>query len=258
VAVAVAATAAFASLAGPLAYTLDTIGTSHTGALPTAGPAVTSAFGGPGGGGFGGAGTGVPGSTGRSGTGRSGTGRPGTGFAPPGSGTGSSGSGSGVPGGGTFGRPAGGSARGAPTGSRPGGSGQAGFGGGGAPGGAGGLGGSTTVSSALARLLEEDASRYTWAAATVSSDSAAPLQLATGDPIMSIGGFNGTDPAPALAQFERYVEEHKIHYFVGTNADSFGGGSGDAAAITKWVASHFRSQTVGGEKVYNLTQPVSG
>jgi 4-amino-4-deoxy-L-arabinose transferase-like glycosyltransferase len=264
VAVAVAATAASASLAGPSAYTLDTIGTSHTGALPTAGPAVTSAFGGPGGGGFGGAGAGVPGGrgrsgTGRSGTGRSGAGRPGTGFTPPGSGTGSSGSGSGVPGGGTFGRPAGGSAGGAPTGSRPGGSGQAGLGGGGgAPVGAGGLGGSTTVSSALARLLEEDAGRYTWAAATVSSDSAAPLQLATGDPIMSIGGFNGTDPAPALAQFERYVAEHKIHYFVGTNADSFGGGSGDAAAITKWVASHFRSQTVGGEKVYNLTQPVSG
>jgi hypothetical protein len=88
------------------------------------------------------------------------------------------------------------------------------------------------VSSALTRRLEQDASRYTWAAATVDSESAAPLQLATRQPIMSIGGLNGTDPAPTLAEFERLVSEHKIHYFVGANADSFGGGSADAQAIT--------------------------
>jgi hypothetical protein len=86
----------------------------------------------------------------------------------------------------------------------------------------------------------------------VSSDSAAPLQLASGEPIMSIGGFNGTDPAPTLAQFERYVADHDIHYFVGANSHSFGGGSGDAAQITNWVEAHFRSQTIGGETVYNL------
>ena len=79
---------------------------------------------------------------------------------------------------------------------------------------------------------------YTWAAATVGSESAAPLQLATGQPIMSIGGFNGTDPAPTLAEFERLVAEHKIHYFVGANADSFGGGSGGARDHA-WVSAHF-------------------
>ena len=44
----VAPLALVAGLAGPLAYSLDTAATSHTGALPTAGPSVTS-FGGPGG-----------------------------------------------------------------------------------------------------------------------------------------------------------------------------------------------------------------
>jgi hypothetical protein len=111
------------------------------------------------------------------------------------------------------------------------------------------------VGSALTRLLKAGASGYRWAAATVSSDSAAPLQLASGEPIMSIGGFNGTDPAPTLAQFETYVADHEIHYFVGANSDSFGGGSGDAARITAWVQAHFRSETVGGETVYNLTSP---
>src|SRR5262249_45435398 len=45
-----------ASLAAPAAYTLDTVVTPHSGAIPSAGPAVTAAFGrGPGGGGFPGA-----------------------------------------------------------------------------------------------------------------------------------------------------------------------------------------------------------
>jgi hypothetical protein len=226
-----------AALAGPAAYSLATSATSHAGALPSAGPAVAS-FGGPGAsGGPGGAG-GVPGSSGRAGTGSAGQARvPGSART----GTGSTGT-----------RPAG----------RPGTGGFPGAAGGqtgrGGPGGGfGGLGGSTQVSGALTALLKNGASGYRWAAATVSSDSAAPLQLASGEPVMAIGGFNGTDPAPTLAQFERYVADHEIHYFIGTNADSFGGGSGDAAQITAWVKAHFTAKTVGGETVYDLTSPAS-
>ena len=238
-AAAVAGTAAVAALAGPLAYTLDTIGSSYTGALPSAGPAVAASFGGPGG--FGAPGASAPGASvpgaGAPGASSGHAGFPG-GFRQPGRSTGAgAGSSSGRPSG-LSGRP--GSFGG--SNGRPGG-----FG--------GGLGGSTTVSSALTNLLEQEAGHYTWAAATVGSESAAPLQLATGDPVMSIGGFNGTDPAPTLAQFERYVAEHKIHYFVGANTHSFGGGSGDAAAITRWVTGHFKAETVGGETVYNLTEP---
>jgi len=236
---ALAGIATLAVLAGPFAYTLDTIRTSHTGALPSAGPTVAAAFG-PGG---------LAGHVARPGTAPAGSGRPGSGR--PGSGRpGSGGFGAGAPGTSAegFGGPHGGSA-GHGFGTGLGG----GFGGGLG----GGLGGSTTVSAALTKLLEHDASRYTWVAATVGSESAAPLQLATQDPVMSIGGFNGTDPAPSLSEFERYVAEHKIHYFVGANAHSFGGGSGDASAITKWVTSHFTAETTGGETVYNLTEPVS-
>jgi 4-amino-4-deoxy-L-arabinose transferase-like glycosyltransferase len=259
----VAATALVVGLAGPAAYALDTIAASHAGALPTAGPSVTAAVGGPGGGfaagagghaAFGG-GLGAPPSTGGGTAGGLGRASGATGGAagglggPSGATGGAAGGLSGAPGasnGGPGGLPAGGGAgrgSGVP---------------GGASGPGGGLGGSTTVSSALTRLLEQNAGAYTWAAATVGSESAAPLQLATGDAIMSIGGFNGTDPAPSLAQFERLVADHKIHYFVGQNAHSFGGGSGVASAIAKWVASHFTSRSIGGEIVYNLAEPSSG
>jgi hypothetical protein len=68
----------------------------------------------------------------------------------------------------------------------------------------------------------------------------------------AIGGFNGTDPTPTLAQFERLVSEHKIHYCVGQNRSSFGGASGTAPAITSWVEAHFTAETVGGVTVYDL------
>ena len=91
----------------------------------------------------------------------------------------------------------------------------------------------------------------------MGAESAAPFQLASGEPIMAIGGFNGTDPAPTLAQFKKMVAAHEVHYFIGANSHTFGGGSGDAAEITSWVESHFTKETVGGETVYNLTSPTS-
>ena len=121
----------------------------------------------------------------------------------------------------------------------------------------GGLGGSTQVSSAVTKLLTGGAAGYRWAAATVGAESAAPFQLASGEPVMAIGGFNGTDQAPTLAQFKTMVAAHEVHYFIGANGHTFGGGSGDAAQITSWVESHFTKQTVGGETVYNLTSPTS-
>jgi hypothetical protein len=56
------------------------------------------------------------------------------------------------------------------------------------------------------------------------------MELATGGiPVMAIGGFRGTDPAPSLAQFEKLVSEHKIHYYVaggGLGGRGFGGAGG--------------------------------
>jgi 4-amino-4-deoxy-L-arabinose transferase-like glycosyltransferase len=242
-----------AGLAGPTAYALDTVNSAHTGAIPSAGP-QTVGFGGGGGlpggrAGHFGRGAGTGGTRGAAGFG------PGRAGGTAGSGTGSGGTG--VPGGaaGSAGTRPGGSGTSGSAGVLPGGSGSAGTRPGGF-GGVGGLGGSTTVSSALEKLLEQDASSYKWVAATVGSEAAAPLELATGDAVVAIGGFNGTDPWPTLAGFEELVAKHDIHYYVAEDSESFGGGQG-SSAITKWVATHFTKETVGGETVYNLTEPTS-
>jgi hypothetical protein len=70
--------------------------------------------------------------------------------------------------------------------------------------------------------------------------------------MLAIGGFNGSDPSPTLAQFKKLVAAGEIHYFIGANSSSFGGGTGPAAQITSWVAANFTARTVGGVTIYNL------
>lgn len=165
---------ALTALAGPAAYSAQTISTAHAGALPSAGPAGAGGRGGPMGGGGGGGGR------------------------------------------------------------------MGGF-----------LGGSGTsgVSSELVSLLQQGAKGYTWAAAAVTANGAAPVQIAAGVPVMAIGGFNGTDPAPSLAEFQQLVAQGKVHYFIG----GFGGRGGTSNEISTWVAANYQSQTIGNTTIYDLT-----
>jgi 4-amino-4-deoxy-L-arabinose transferase-like glycosyltransferase len=218
------------ALAGPAAYALDTASTAHTGSIPTAGPSVQ-------GGGFGGGRMG-------GGAGPGGGGFPGGGGgmqAPPNMGTqnGTTQNG-GFPGGGAQ------QGTGTTDGNRAG-----------RTGGASGLLSASTPSSELVALLQADADSYTWAGAAVGSQNAAGYQLGSGEPVMSLGGFNGSDPSISLADFQKLVAAKKVHYFLG-GSGAFGGqsngGSSSASEIASWVAKNYTAQTVGGVTVYDLTK----
>jgi 4-amino-4-deoxy-L-arabinose transferase-like glycosyltransferase len=214
----VAGAAVVIALAAPAAYTLSTVSTPHTGAIPTAGPAVVGARGfGPGNGN-----RGFPGAGGGASTLPNGAG----GFAAPN-------------GGGGFGGPAtDGALR---------------------TGGIGGLLNGSTPSAAITELFRSSTG-YRWTAAAIGANNAAGYQLASGRAVMAIGGFNGTDPTPTLAQFQAYVRAGAIHYFIGGGGGGGGGGFGGAggdtgtsSAITQWVTQNFSAQTVGGVTIYDLT-----
>ncbi|MET8086135.1 glycosyltransferase family 39 protein [Micromonospora sp. NPDC005237] len=258
---------AAAALAGPAAYAAQTAATPHTGSIPSAGPAVAGGFGR---GGFPGGrppgGMAFPGGGQFPGDGRNGNqnggqfpGFPGGGQLP-----GAPGGAQlpGAPGGAQVpGAPGGAQVPGAPGGAQvpgfpggfPGGGQLPGAGGGREGGGMGGLLDAREPSAALRELLERDSDDYTWVAATIGSNNASGYQLATGDPVMPIGGFNGSDPSPTLAQFQRHVAEHKIHYFVGGGGFRANGGSSAAQEISTWVAETFTAQTVDGVTVYDLS-----
>ncbi|WP_369390404.1 ArnT family glycosyltransferase [Streptomyces sp. CG1] len=246
-----AAVGLVAALAGPTAYTLSTVDSAHTGSIPTAGPAGASMMGFGGGRMGGGKAGGMRGGFGGGMPGRQGQGQNGNGF--PGAGAG------GFPGGGMPGRN--GSAQGRQNGNGLPGGGRMGEGGMGGGMGAGGLLNGANVSSAAKQLLEKNASRYTWVAASIGSQNAASYQLATGDPVMAIGGFNGTDPSPTLAQFKKYVADGKIHYFIaggGMGGGMGGSSNGIASQISSWVQKNFKKVTVGSATFYDLTQKKSG
>jgi 4-amino-4-deoxy-L-arabinose transferase-like glycosyltransferase len=185
-------------LAGPAAYTINTMSTAYSSGDPRPGPAVAADASQ---GSFGGTGRGAP---------------PGAGF--------------------------GGGANG-----------PAGFGGGAA--GGGGAGGGA-ADSALASYLSANQGQATWIVAMTSAMQAGTLELATGEPVMAMGGFSGTDPAPSLAQIQAYVASGQLRYvLVGGNGGGFGGGGSTASAVTAWVTSVGKVVDYGGSSgtLYDLS-----
>lgn len=151
--------------------------------------------------------------------------------------------------------------------------------------------GAKSDESELYALLAQTNTR--WSAATVSTGSAASMELHSGTAVIGIGGFMGSDPAPSLARFQQYVSEGNVRYFVqsshgmgarfgdadhsadpppaspgdttaGAGMPDFpaNGGSpfdressSSAAEISAWVKAHFESFTVGDNTVYDLNHP---
>jgi 4-amino-4-deoxy-L-arabinose transferase-like glycosyltransferase len=113
------------------------------------------------------------------------------------------------------------------------------------------------VAPGVAVALSRDADSYTWLAAAVGSNIAAGYQLATGYPVMPVGGFNGSDPSPTLEQFQDDVEHGRIHWFITGLVARANGGSDAADRISKWVVGNFPTVTMGGTRFFDLTKPLA-
>lgn len=121
------------------------------------------------------------------------------------------------------------------------------------------LPGQDEPSEQVSQMLAVNGEDYTWVAAANGSMEASGYQLATGNPVMPIGGFAGADPSPTLLQFQNYVGEGRIHYYLESShlgmpsfADAFGSTS-ESAQIRDWVQQHYTATTVDGVTLYDLT-----
>ncbi|KPI19767.1 hypothetical protein OK074_7766 [Actinobacteria bacterium OK074] len=214
--------AVVALLAGPAAYSASAATSSTNGTNPTAGPSTGGMGGGPGGGGGMGS---MSGSKSGSTTGQPPTGTSGTSGTKP---SGSAPSGSG----------------GMPSGTAPGGSSSSSSSNGesteagsststdGAAGG-GGMGGDTQVSSAMIKYLKKHQDGATWLLAVSTDQTASSIILESGEPVISMGGWSGTDNAMTLAKLKSLVKSGKLHYIIVSDS-----GQGSNSAITAWVKKH--------------------
>jgi 4-amino-4-deoxy-L-arabinose transferase-like glycosyltransferase len=133
-------------------------------------------------------------------------------------------------------------------------------------GGPGGLGGQDAADPTLVRYLESHKGNATYLVAAFGSQSSAPIIIASGQPVMTIGGFNGSDPAPTLAQFQQLVSQGKVRYVLlngngafggpgGGGPGGFGGPGGGNSAIREWVTAHGTTVDYGGSStLYRVGQ----
>ncbi|MGP2436787.1 ArnT family glycosyltransferase [Streptomyces sp. JW3] len=238
------AAAVIASVAGPAAYAWSVpsgSGGGMGGTNPTAGPTTGSGMGGPGGGGGGGGG--MPGGS-EQGGGQPGGGFPGGGEMPEGGelpesgGTppGGSAEAGGTPPSGADDQSGGqsGDASGDESGESTGAAGMGGAGMG------GGMGGAT--STELVSYLKKHQDGATWLLAVSSSQSAAQLILSSGEPVISMWGWSGSDQAMTLAKLKELVRSGQLHYIQissgGTGGGGMGGDNSLSTEVTEWVQQH--------------------
>ncbi|MCL8012860.1 glycosyltransferase family 39 protein [Streptomyces sp. AS02] len=243
-----------AAVAGPAAYAWSVPSGSGGGGMgggtnPTAGPSTGSGFGGgPGGGGGGGRGGFGGGQNNQAGGPGGQNGQQGGGFPGGQQQGGQDGGGAGgadgageaqMPGGGNGELPGGQSGpngQNSQNGQAPGGTGDMG---GTAPGGmgggpGGGMGGG--ASSELISYLKKHQDGATWLLAVSSSQSAAQLILSSGEPVISMWGWSGSDKAMTPAKLKELVKKGELHYIqLGGGMGGGPGGSSVSSEVTEWV-----------------------
>jgi 4-amino-4-deoxy-L-arabinose transferase-like glycosyltransferase len=117
---------------------------------------------------------------------------------------------------------------------------------------------------ALIAYLLANRNGATWIVATTSANAAGSIQLASGEPVMAMGGFSGSDPAPTLAQFKALVASGQLRYVLVNGGGGFGGPGGgrggSTSEIDAWVASVGTAVDYGGSggTLYDLSAATTG
>ncbi|MFL5698306.1 MAG: glycosyltransferase family 39 protein [Ktedonobacteraceae bacterium] len=92
--------------------------------------------------------------------------------------------------------------------------------------------------AALIRYLEAHQGTAKYLVAVSSSRGADAIILATNKPVMTLGGFSGSDPILTTSQLAALVESGQVKYFLLSSSGGGGaGGSGQSALIT-WIQQH--------------------
>jgi 4-amino-4-deoxy-L-arabinose transferase-like glycosyltransferase len=110
--------------------------------------------------------------------------------------------------------------------------------GGGSPGASGGFG-RNQVDTALVRYLEAHQGTAKYLVATASSMNASSIIIATGKPVMALGGFSGSDQILTVQQLARLVANGTVQYFL---LQSGGPGGAPSGSTLRELPAALRAQ----------------
>ena len=116
---------------------------------------------------------------------------------------------------------------------------------------------SSQADSQLVQYLVEHQNGATWLVAVASANESAAIQLTSGQPVMAVGGFNGSDTPLTLDQFKQLVKAGKVRYYAISSHGRGGGGPGGSNnEITAWVKQTGTVVNYGGSDVtlYELSR----
>ena len=116
---------------------------------------------------------------------------------------------------------------------------------------------SSQANSQLVQYLVEHQNGATWLVAVASANESAAIQLTSGQPVMAVGGFNGSDTPLTLDQFKQLVKDGKVKYYAISSHSRGGGGPGGSNnEITAWVKQTGTVVNYGGSDVtlYELSR----
>ena len=113
-------------------------------------------------------------------------------------------------------------------------------------GGGGRTNGTATADTMLIHYLEANQGTTKFLVAVPSSQGIADeIILATNKPVMSLGGFSGSDPILTTSQLASLVANGTVRFFLlnssGGGARPAGIGGGQQGALTTWVTQHCRA-----------------
>jgi hypothetical protein len=108
------------------------------------------------------------------------------------------------------------------------------------------------VNTALINYLVKHRGTAKYLIAVPSSNEAASIIIASGDPVMSLGGFTGSDPILTPAKLASLAKQGVVRYFL-ISGGGFGGPGGGSSSLTTWIQQHSRLITVGGTQLYEYT-----
>jgi hypothetical protein len=105
-----------------------------------------------------------------------------------------------------------------------------------------------SVDAGLVAYLEGNQGDATYLVAVQATSRSVPIILATGEPVVTIGGYKSRDPFPTLTELESLVAAGDLRYVFLTNGPKPGAGSRNSGstantrqtlqAVTDWVSAH--------------------